>query len=106
MLTTTCKANLSQVFGLYPDPANEVQDLLDKAVGGLTPLEATDHLGVVHRLWPVTDVAVDRRRRRPCWDPSRCSSPTGITATRPPATTASTVDDSGALRPSIRPISC
>ena len=28
---------------------------------GVAPLEATDHLGVVHRLWPVTDVKVDRR---------------------------------------------
>ena len=24
----------------------------------MTPLVATDHLGVVNRLWPVTDVAV------------------------------------------------
>ena len=28
---------------------------LDKAVGRAPPLEATDHLGVVSRLWPVTD---------------------------------------------------
>ena len=32
--------------------------LLDAAIAGITPLEATDHLGVVHRLWPVTDVDV------------------------------------------------
>ena len=29
---------------------------LDQAVAGQTPLEATDHLGVVSRVWPVTDV--------------------------------------------------
>jgi uncharacterized protein (DUF1015 family) len=29
---------------------------MDKAIAGKTPLVATDHLGVVHRLWPVTDV--------------------------------------------------
>ena len=29
MLTTTCKANLSQIFGLYPDPQNEAQNLLE-----------------------------------------------------------------------------
>ena len=57
MLTTVCKANLSQIFGLFPDETNQVQALLETAAAGITPLEATDHLGVVHRLWPVTDVA-------------------------------------------------
>jgi uncharacterized protein (DUF1015 family) len=56
LLTKACKANLSQIFGLYPDPKNEAQELLEKAVAGQTPLEASDHLGVVHRMWPVTDV--------------------------------------------------
>jgi len=58
MLTAVCRANLSQIFGLYPDPACEAQNLLEDAVAGQTPVVATDHLGVVHRLWPVTDVAV------------------------------------------------
>ena len=57
MLTTLCKANLSQVFGLYPDPTNQAQRILDEAIARLTPLVATDHLGVVNRLWPVTDVS-------------------------------------------------
>jgi uncharacterized protein (DUF1015 family) len=47
--------NLSQVFGLFPDEQGIVQQQLDKAVGRALPLEATDHLGVVSRLWPVTD---------------------------------------------------
>ncbi|MFL5341651.1 MAG: DUF1015 domain-containing protein [Gemmataceae bacterium] len=47
--------NLSPVFGLFPDEHNEVQQALDAAVGRGLPLEATDHLGVVSRLWPVTD---------------------------------------------------
>jgi uncharacterized protein (DUF1015 family) len=47
--------NLSQVFGLYPDAEGLVQQHLDAAVGRALPLEATDHLGVVSRLWPVTD---------------------------------------------------
>src|SRR5260370_1571422 len=47
--------NLSPVFSLYPDEHNEVQSILDAAVGRALPLEATDHLGVVSRLWPVTD---------------------------------------------------
>lgn len=47
--------NLSPVFGLFPDEAGEVQEKLDAAVGRALPLEAVDHLGVVSRLWPVTD---------------------------------------------------
>lgn len=47
--------NLSQIFGLFPDSEGLVQDQLDKAVGRALPLEATDHLGVVSRMWPVTD---------------------------------------------------
>jgi uncharacterized protein (DUF1015 family) len=58
MLTVLTKANLSPIFGLYPDPACQAQNLLDQATAGKTPLVATDHLGVVHRLWPLTDVAV------------------------------------------------
>ena len=54
-LITACQANLSQIFGLYPDPANAARELLDKAIERLTPVEATDHLGVVHRMWAVTD---------------------------------------------------
>jgi len=57
LLTRACKANLSQIFGLYPDPAFKAQQLLEKTLPGVMPLEATDHLGVVHRMWPVTDVA-------------------------------------------------
>ncbi|MBM4089452.1 MAG: DUF1015 domain-containing protein [Planctomycetes bacterium] len=55
-LTVACQANLSQIFGLYPDESNEAQERLETAVARAAPLEATDHLGVVHRLWPVTDV--------------------------------------------------
>ena len=58
MLTAVCQANLSQIFGLYPDPDAEAQNLLELAIAERTPLEATDHLGIVHRLWPVTDVEV------------------------------------------------
>jgi uncharacterized protein (DUF1015 family) len=50
--------NLSQIFGLYPDTEGEVQARLDAAVGRKPPLQATDHLGVVSKLWPVTDQQV------------------------------------------------
>jgi uncharacterized protein (DUF1015 family) len=58
MLTSVCKMNMSQVFGLYPDEENKAQAILEKAIEGETPVEATDHLGVVHRLWAVTDPSV------------------------------------------------
>ncbi len=47
--------NLSPIFGLYPDPSNEVLAAIEAGLKDRTPLEATDHLGVVNRLWPVTD---------------------------------------------------
>ena len=58
LLTRQCKANLSQIFGLYPDDSGELQDALERSVEGTIPLEAVDHLGVVHRMWPVTDVGL------------------------------------------------
>ncbi|HEV2973159.1 MAG TPA: DUF1015 domain-containing protein, partial [Pirellulales bacterium] len=58
LLTRACKANLSQVFGLYPDPNNASGHLLETAVAGTTPIEATDHLGVLHRMWPIYDATL------------------------------------------------
>ena len=57
-LTRAGKTNLSQIFGIYSDPENAAQNALENAIVGVAPLEAEDHLGVVHRLWPVTDVGV------------------------------------------------
>ncbi len=58
MLTTTCKTNFSQIFGLYPDSEHSIQSVLENAVAGLTPIEATDHLGVLNRMWIVSDPEV------------------------------------------------
>ena len=58
MLTTTTKAQLSQIFGLYPDAENSVLSILETAIEGKTPLEAVDHLGVIHRMWVVTNPQV------------------------------------------------
>ncbi|KAA5540652.1 DUF1015 domain-containing protein [Roseiconus nitratireducens] len=57
-LTKATGQNNSQIFGLYPDPENEIIELLDAATEGVTPIECTDHLGVRHTLWPVKDEAV------------------------------------------------
>ncbi|HEX4132929.1 MAG TPA: DUF1015 domain-containing protein [Pirellulales bacterium] len=58
LLTRACRANLSQIFGLYPDAGNQAQELLETAIAGQPAVEAVDHLGVTHRMWTVTDVAV------------------------------------------------
>jgi uncharacterized protein (DUF1015 family) len=60
-LTRACQANLSQIFGLYPDPQEEADRILDEAIAGEAPLEAVDHLGVKHRLWIIQDGGVVRR---------------------------------------------
>ncbi|MGL4595796.1 MAG: DUF1015 domain-containing protein [Thermoguttaceae bacterium] len=55
MLTTACKMNFSQIFGLYPDSENTIQNKLESEIAAknLRGVEATDHLGVVHRMWVV-----------------------------------------------------
>ena len=57
-LIKACRANLSQIFGLFPDPEAKAQSILEEAIMGVLPLEATDYLGVVHRIWPVTEVSL------------------------------------------------
>jgi uncharacterized protein (DUF1015 family) len=56
-LFNACKANLSPIFGLYPDESGAVQRALDDACLKLTGAQAEDHLGVLHKLWVVTDPA-------------------------------------------------
>ncbi len=56
-LMQATRANLSQVFGLVPDQSSRLQACLSHAVEGRLPLEATDHLGVIHRLWVVTELS-------------------------------------------------
>ncbi len=49
--------NLSPVFGLYPDAEGEVFGHLETLVRSAPPLVAKDHLGVINRLWTITDSA-------------------------------------------------
>lgn len=56
-LTRATAANLSQVFGLYTDPAGET-DAFFEAVIGTEPLyTATDAEGVSSKLWAIRDAA-------------------------------------------------
>lgn len=54
-LNTACRANLSQIFGIFPDPQNEAQTILENAIDDQTPLQATDGAGVEHKMWLVKD---------------------------------------------------
>lgn len=47
--------NLSPIFGMYPDEDREVFRVLEPFTLTSPPLVATDHLGVIHRLWTITD---------------------------------------------------
>jgi len=62
-LISACQMNLSPIFGLYPDPQGAVQEPLEAAVRHAPPHVAVDHLGVIHRLWPVADRGVVQRVR-------------------------------------------
>jgi uncharacterized protein (DUF1015 family) len=52
--------NISPVFGLYPDDGGVFAEL-EPLIRTAPPLTATDHLGVVNRLWVVTDPAIITR---------------------------------------------
>lgn len=54
-LTMACRANLSQIFGIFPDPENEVQQILESAIDDQTPSVAMDDYGVEHSVWTVKD---------------------------------------------------
>ncbi|WP_020470723.1 DUF1015 domain-containing protein [Zavarzinella formosa] len=47
--------NISPVFGLYPDDTNDVFNRIESLLYKQLPTEAKDHLGVITRLWTITD---------------------------------------------------
>ena len=61
MLTTACKMNFSQIFGLYPDEENSVQPVLENALVQkkyTDSVTAADHLGILHQMWVVEDEGI------------------------------------------------
>ncbi|MFK7767165.1 MAG: DUF1015 domain-containing protein [Mariniblastus sp.] len=54
-LMTACRANLSQIFSIYPDAENEAQEILEAAIDDRTPLTAIEPNGVKHEMWMVTN---------------------------------------------------
>lgn len=54
-LTRACKANLSQVFGLYSDPERATDRILDAAMSVEPIMVATDDAGVLSQVWAIRD---------------------------------------------------
>ncbi|MBW1982416.1 MAG: DUF1015 domain-containing protein [Deltaproteobacteria bacterium] len=53
-LLNECKANLSQIFSLYADPAGIVSHYLKEGRHGRPVFDFVDRSGIHHRLWRVT----------------------------------------------------
>jgi uncharacterized protein (DUF1015 family) len=49
------RAHFGQIFMLYPDPAGEIDHVLDEAASGPPVVDVPDEDGARHRLWPITD---------------------------------------------------
>lgn len=56
-LTRATAANLSQVFGLFSDPAGDTDALFEAAMSGAPLFHATDADGVASRVWAIRDEA-------------------------------------------------
>lgn len=54
-LTQATEANLSPIFGLYSDPDNQMESLLDELSQGDPVIDIQDSDGGGHRLWVVSD---------------------------------------------------
>ncbi|MEZ5400372.1 MAG: DUF1015 domain-containing protein [Bryobacteraceae bacterium] len=50
-------AHFGQLFMLYPDPAREIDAILDEAASGAPIGEVNDEYGAAHRLWKISDPA-------------------------------------------------
>jgi len=60
-LMINVKANLSQIFTVYPDPAGESRDILQAGVDGAPIFDFIDNQDRGHRLWPIYDRSVIKR---------------------------------------------
>ncbi len=63
-LTNSTRCNISPIFGLYPDPKNEVSALLDAAIADRGPDQMAMLDGVQNMLWVVTEETVIKQVQR------------------------------------------
>ncbi|HUT04429.1 MAG TPA: DUF1015 domain-containing protein [bacterium] len=54
-LMRATRAQFGQIFMLYPDPDNLVNNLLDEGRSARQPLVAKDRFSDLHKVWPVSD---------------------------------------------------
>ena len=54
-LMSACKANLSQIFGLYQENGNAISQILKKYTSDSPIIDITDTKGEKHKLWAVAD---------------------------------------------------
>jgi uncharacterized protein (DUF1015 family) len=54
-LTIATRCNVSPIFGLYPDPRNEIAALIDAAIDPKRPDQKASLDGVENKLWALTD---------------------------------------------------
>jgi uncharacterized protein (DUF1015 family) len=57
-------AHMSPIFGLFSDPENEVLTSLRRGMASSPDFQATDDLGIRHRVWKVEDPAVQKEAAR------------------------------------------
>ena len=62
-MTRACAANLSQVFGLFTDPAGETDSIFENAMRAEPISQATDAEGVVSRVWAIHETETHERIR-------------------------------------------
>jgi uncharacterized protein (DUF1015 family) len=60
LLRKTC-VQTGQLFLLYDDPARQIDNWLEEITTKSPQVQLEDEFGVMHRLWPATDVALVRR---------------------------------------------
>ncbi len=54
-LMRATRAQFGQIFMLYPDPENLVNNLLDEGRAARQPLVAKDRFSDLHKVWPISD---------------------------------------------------
>ena len=57
-------ANISPIFGVFPDPAGAVRRVLGRAAQGRPSAQGRTGGGVAYKLWPVSDARTPPRSRR------------------------------------------
>jgi uncharacterized protein (DUF1015 family) len=60
-LLRATRAHCEQLFLLYPDPAGEIDAILDQAAAGKPDCEVSDEYGAAHRLWRISEAALIER---------------------------------------------